>query len=176
MRSFILALGSLAVLTACATPTPYQSATGNRWGYEETQIESNRSRISFGGNSMTDRETVETYLLYRSAELTLERGFDYFTLVERYTDEETRVVGHYQDAFAHPGFSVHYAYFHPRWGWRGWHDPFWDDVTYREISRYEASAEIIMNRGRKPQHDPGAFDARDVVTNLGHQIVRPEPG
>lgn len=176
MKRLILMLGSLAVLAACASPTPYQAAVGNRWGYEETQIESDRFRVSFGGNSMTDRETVETYLLYRSAELTLERGYDYFTLVERYTDEDTRVIGGHPDPFIHRGFSVHYAYFHPRWGWRGWRDPFWDDMNYREISRFEASAEIILRPGEKPLNDPGAFDAREVVHNLGNQIVRPETG
>lgn len=175
MRCVLITLASLAVLGGCATPTPYQAADGSRRGFTETRIESNRYRISFEGNSLTDRETVETYLLYRASELTVENGFDYFTVVDRATDEETRVMASGIGRSPYSGFNVHYAYFHPRWGWRGWHDPFWDDVNYRESTRYEASAEIYLGRGTKPD-DPSAFDARDVMSNLGDQIVRPEGG
>ena len=172
MKRVFLSLLAASTLAACtAMPTPYQPAMGSRWGFEETQIERNRFRVSFGGNSITDRETVENYLLYRSAELTVERGYDYFELVERAVDSQTRTVG--RDP-RYSAFSVRYAYFHPRWGWRAWNDPFWDDFHTREITRYEASAEIVMGNGPKPDH-PRAFDARDVMANLGNGIVRPSP-
>jgi hypothetical protein len=176
MNRLLILLGTLSVVAACATPTPYQPAVGTRWGYEESQIESNRFRVSFGGNSLTDRETVETYLIYRAAELTVENGYDYFEVVTRALDEESRFMGT-PDPYRHQyrGFPVHYAFFHPRWGWRAHHDPFWDDVNYREVTRYEASAEIVFGRGRKPDH-AGAFDARDVMRNLGERIMRPEMG
>lgn len=176
MKRLLILLGGLSVLAACATPTPYQPAVGTRWGYEESQIESNRFRVSFGGNSLTDRETVETYLLYRAAELTVERGYDYFQLVVRSVESESRFID--TDPFGrhyYPGFPVHYTYFHPRWGWRGYRDPFWDDINVREITRYEASAEIILGMGEKPD-DPGAFNAREVMSNLSDRIVRPETG
>ncbi|MCR9194047.1 MAG: hypothetical protein NXH88_04895, partial [Hyphomonas sp.] len=64
------ALLALAFLGACATATPYQAALEGQKGYANQQIESNRWQISFAGNSLTDRQTVETYLLYRAAELT----------------------------------------------------------------------------------------------------------
>jgi len=173
MRCVLITLAGLAVLAGCATPTPYQEANGSRHGFTETRIENNRFRISFEGNSLTDRETVETYLLYRSAELTVENGFDYFTVVNRATDEDTRLVPYGIGRSPYSAFRVNYSYFHPRWGWRGWHDPFWDDVSYHESTRYEASAEIYLGRGTKPD-DPDAFGARDVMSNLGGQIVRPE--
>ena len=77
-------------MTACATATPYQPAVSDRYGFEEQRIESNRVRITFRGNSVTDRETVETYLLYRAAELTLQNGQDYFIVANR--DTEARAV------------------------------------------------------------------------------------
>lgn len=174
MRLVAIMLGALTVLTACATPTPYQPAVGSRWGYEEMQIERNRFRVSFGGNSLTDRETVENYLLYRAAELTVQQGYDHFILVNRATDEDSRVVGMRRDPFFRGSrLGMRYAYYHPRWGWRSMYDPFWDDVNYREINRYEASAEIVFGRGPKPANDPGAFNAREVIRNLGENIVRP---
>ena len=49
-----------------------------------------RFRVSFAGNSFTSRETVERYLLFRAAELTVQNGFDHFILVDRDTDKQTR--------------------------------------------------------------------------------------
>ena len=172
MKRLIPMAAGLALLTACATPTPYQAAGDNGWGFQESQIETNRFRVSFSGNSLTDRETVETYILYRAAELTLERGYDHFIMVQRATDEDSRVVGNRIDPFFRPGFGMRYSYFHPRWGWHGGGDPFWNDVNYHEITRYEASAELLLGRGAKPD-GAEAFDAREVIANLGDNIVRP---
>ena len=85
-KFFVPGLAALALLGACATATPYQPATPNARGYSNQQIESNRWMVSFAGNSLTDRQTVETYLLYRAAELTSQNGYDYFRVVRRATD------------------------------------------------------------------------------------------
>ncbi|MHA6287739.1 CC0125/CC1285 family lipoprotein [Maricaulis sp. CAU 1757] len=161
-------LAAVAALGACASPTPYQAADGYGRGYSEYRIEQNRFRVSFDGNSLTDRETVETYLLFRAAELTLEHGYDHFIVIRQELDRDTRVTpSHYS------GFPVRYAYFHPRYGWITRFDPFWDDVSYRETTQYEASAEIIMASGPKPPNDPYAFTAREVIDNIGPNVVRP---
>ena len=67
MRITALLLTAGVLLAACATPTPYQASgsDGGIYGYSEQRIEGDRYRITFSGNSLTDRETVETYLLYR---------------------------------------------------------------------------------------------------------------
>src|SRR5688572_16406254 len=81
------------VLAACATPTPYQpnvQGQSTSGGYSDARIEENRFRVTFSGNSLTSRETVETYLLYRAAELTLSSGYDYFIIADRQTDRSTR--------------------------------------------------------------------------------------
>ncbi|MGK0266186.1 MAG: hypothetical protein ACI82N_000430 [Maricaulis sp.] len=172
MKNLVLTLAGAALLASCSTPTPYQAAGDTQWGFQESRIEANRFRVSFSGNSLTDRETVETYFLYRAAELTLEQGRDHFIVVQRATDVDSRIIGSGPDPFYRPGFGLYYSYFHPRWGWHGGGDPFWNDANYREITRYEASAEILLGQGDKPD-DANAFDARDVIANLGPQIVRP---
>jgi len=176
MKRLLVALGAAAALAACATATPYQSAdaAGARYGYAERRIENDHFRISFRGNSLTERETVESYLLYRAAELTLEQGYDYFIVANRATDDRSRLV-----PFGGPsryGFYPHYAWYAPHWGWRPFYDPFWDDTTYREVTQYEASAEIVLKKGQKPAGDPQAFDARQVRENLSGKIVRPAEG
>ena len=61
------------LLCACTTATPYQplaSGTAVSGGYADQAIDDTHFRVSFRGNDMTSREQVETYLLYRAAELT----------------------------------------------------------------------------------------------------------
>ncbi len=173
MRALMLAVAA-GLLTACATATPYQpGAPGapGAYGFTEQQIESNRTRITFRGNTLTDRETVETYLLYRAAELTQQAGYDYFIVANRDTEERSRLQS---TGPRSARFGFDYWYFSPRRGWSPWYDPFWNDSTsYREVTRYEAMAEIAMFRGQKPEGDPNAFDAREVQQNLQGRIVRP---
>jgi len=172
MLRTITVLSLAAVLAGCAGgPTPYQQAGDSRYGYAEQAVENDRYRVMFSGNSLTERDTVETYLLYRAAELTLERGYDHFRLVQRDTEADRRLVG--TGGYDH--FNVHYRYFHPSYGWYGWRDPFWNDVNVREVSRYEAMAEIVLGRGAAPD-TPDAFEAREVVRNLGPRVARPSEG
>lgn len=167
----ILAVSVVAAATAlgaCSSgPTPYQPAAGYDRGYSEQKIENDRYRISFKGNSMTERDTVENYLLFRAAELTLQSGYDTFTIVNRDTDKDSRL----RSTDFSPRFS--YMYFSPRWGWVHAWDPFWSTPSrYEEVTSYEAFAEIVMKRGPKGD-DPNAFDAQQVSQNLGGQIRRP---
>jgi len=182
------ALAGATLLTACVTPTPYRPAMGqgfNRTGFSDQQIEADRFAVTFAGNSYTSRETVERYLLFRAAELTLDRGYDHFILADRDTDKQTRTYTTPGFGGAYGGFAG-FGYWGPSWryygrgyGWRGWNpyfgDPFWDrSVDVRTVERYEASAEIIVGRGRKPAGNTRAFDARDVIDRLGPSIVVPE--
>ena len=170
----VLASAALA-LSACATATPYGPAGyGSRYGYSEQRIDADRYRISFAGNSVTSREQVEMALLLRAAEVTVQNGYDWFATVERATDRDVR----YQatpDPFYYDRYSPFWG---PRWRyyrrgyWSPWYDPFGPDLDVREIDRYEATAEIVMGRGSKPAGDPNAFDAREVIDNLGPRVPR----
>lgn len=176
-----------AGLAACATPTPYQPnirGTAVSGGYSDLRLEDNRYRVTFAGNSLTARETVEGYLLYRAAELTVQSGYDWFSVVTRDTDRKTRTYVEH-DPFYRPWYGSYgfwrpsWRYYGPAFGWRTW-DPFWGDpfwadrVDVRTVDRYEATAEIVMHKGPKPQGDPNAFDARAVIENLRPQIRYPD--
>ncbi|WP_188055460.1 MULTISPECIES: CC0125/CC1285 family lipoprotein [unclassified Sphingosinithalassobacter] len=183
IRALTVALAGSLALASCAYPTPYQPATGvgqNRTGYWDEQIESNRFRVSFAGNSLTSRETVERYLLFRAAQLTLEQGYDHFILFNRDTERTTRT---YVDRSFGPGpfgyWSPYWRYYRPHYGW-GFYDPFYDDPFWgprgfdtRTIDRYEAMAEIVLGRGPKPEN-VRAFDARDVIERLGPSVMTPQ--
>ena len=177
------ALAGLLLLGACATATPYQAAVGNQKGYADQQIENNRWQISFAGNSLTDRQTVETYLLYRAAELTDLEGFDHFKVIRRETDENRRLLASgYGPSPFYSSFYCDYRFYGRRgrlhgfprsWGAR-YYDPFWGPAwDYREVVRYEATTEIVMGRGEKPD-DPSYFNADEVLMNLVGEIQRPD--
>lgn len=172
----IAAVSSL-VLGACASQPAYKQASSyNGTGYTDQIIETNRYHVSFRGNSVTPRDEVETFLLLRSAEITLDNGFDYFVIVDRETETKSRSFprgfGGYRSRY---GFG--YSYFYPTRGWYGMYDPFWDNFgrnSYNQITKYEATAEILLHKGTKPTDELRAFDARDVVKNLGPTVSRPE--
>ncbi|WP_448664848.1 CC0125/CC1285 family lipoprotein [Sphingomonas sp. CJ20] len=185
MRPGLAALAAALALGGCMTATPYKPATGvgeYRTGYSDEQIESNRFRVSFAGNSLTARETVERYLLYRAAELTLQSGFDHFVLVTRDTEKRSETYstpGAWGGAGPWGYWSPYWRYYRPQFGWRSWDpfydDPFWRsrDFDYRTVNRYEAMAEIVMGKGPKPADNLRAFDAHEVVERLGKQIQMP---
>ena len=176
-------------LSACATATPSQPnipGQAVKGGYSEIRLEAVRYRVTFSGNSLTSRETVEGSLLFRAAELTVSQGYDWFSIVERQTDRDVRTYVE-PDPLYRPWYGPAYPYWYPSWryygggfGWRTWDpywgDPFWADrMDVRTVERFEATAEILMHKGAKPTGDARAFDARAVMENLGPRIVRPTP-
>ncbi len=198
LRHLFVAASALA-LVACATATPYQPASkaGGYDGFSQQMIENDRARITFGGNSLTKRDTVENYLLYRSAEMAVERGFETFTLQERDLEENKRVrVSPLSGSLGYdPYFG--YSFYRPRYGWsrpyrysrfagfnrgrgfgrRGFYDPFYDpffdDFDVQEITKYRATAEVKFGRNISSE-DPRTFNAREVLKNLGPSITFPE--
>ncbi len=177
-KSLLVVAAAALTLGACATPTAYAPAgfNGQRGGYAEQRLENDRFRVNFSGNSVTSRDQVEMALLLRSAELTTENGFDWFSTVNRATDRDTRFL-----TTGDPFFNRYSPFWGPSWryygrgGWSRWNDPFWgrDDFDVRQIDRYEATTEIVMGRGPKPSGDANAFDAREVIANLAGRIQRP---
>jgi hypothetical protein len=77
MRKLLLMLVLLAA-AGCATGYQERNITG---GYEETEVRAGVWRVVFAGNGYVTRETVQTYWLYRCAELTLAKGYDGFEVI-----------------------------------------------------------------------------------------------
>lgn len=150
MRILIMAAAA-ALATACASQAPvYESRMdGGRYGYAEMQLEPNRVRVTYNGDTLTARETVETYLLYRAAETTLQRGFDYFVVTSANVEEDS----HYE-------------------GMSGGH-PRLSGASFREVSRHNAMADILMFEGDRPPQIANAYDARAVQQALQARVIQP---
>ena len=174
--------------TGCAMrSTPYQplhSASRISGGYSDLQIDESHYRVSFAGNRLTSRERVESYLLFRAAELTLLKGYDYFEIEDREVEHQIeRQVR--RDPLYDPWHAPYHTHWRPYWryyrqdrGWYNWYpyygDPFWANrYDVRTIDRFEATADIRLGRGPVPEGNPRAFDARKVRDDTGPRIERP---
>ncbi len=157
-------LGVLA-LAGCGVPasTPYRPAlAANDTGYLEQRIEENRYRVTFTGNSVTARESVENFMLLRIAELTLKHGFDYFVLDNQDTEPQT----YYLQSMSDYGpMDPFYGCVWPRSGFT--------ISTTTPITHYKAQAYVVMLRGEKPPLELKAFDARDVQASLAPLVAPP---
>jgi hypothetical protein len=150
MRTFLLASLFAALATpALADPTPYQAAavSASHIGYSEANIDAHHVRVSFSGNAETSRDAVEGFVLYRAAEITLLRGYDYFLVVDRNVETYTELapIGPPMPPIA------------PR--------------RYREINRYQASIDVVMRDGERPPAATNAFDPLEVRENLTWRVA-----
>lgn len=146
----------LLIITACATP--YQPQ-GFRGRYSDLQLDAKTFRVDFNGNGFTSRRTVETYLLYRCAEVTVDRGYDYFIIVDRSSEMKTEgytTPGSFQ-ANTYGGYTS------------GTYTP-GQTYTYR---KHGGTMIIKSFRGTKPSDNPAAFDARELMGYLSGQVQKP---
>lgn len=183
-RNWIAIAAALASVSCATVQTPYQpEVAGQRihGGYSEQRLGEGRYRVTFDGNTLTSRERVEGYMLYRAAELTVQQGYDWFRIVDRMTerDERTYVEPVYDPWYRYGYWHPNWRYYRPGYGWYDWYahgsDPFWADrYDVQTVRQYEAHAEVVMGRGAMPSGDVHLFDARKVMTDLEPSIKRRE--
>ncbi len=164
MKSLKLGVAALAVLalTACAKPTTYHPAVQpGALGYTEQETGADQYRISFAGNGLTTRKTVDLYLLYRAAELTQEKGFDYFIVGDRTDFIDPQGIAGRQDqiSFARRQELLIGSGIRARFG---------EEV----VDQYGAKIDILMQKGEKPD-SANVFKAVDVIERSRRAIIRP---
>ena len=173
-RMLPLALSAF-LLAGCMTPSPYAPRLeGQQTGYTDRAITQNRYRVTFTGNTATPRETVESYLLLRAAEVTRAAGFTNFVFDTRNTRANTS----YQ--------TVPYGPPDPYWGawgrprgfgyWGGWgfaYEPSYDVVVR---TNFDAYAEIVLLTPDQAAKEPRALNANEVINRIGPEAApKPKP-
>src|SRR3974390_83296 len=114
------------LLASCASEPPYYGPTGpdHSTGYTDLQLDQRHYRVSYVGDSQTPRTTVETFLLLRSAQVTLQAGYAGFMFDTRDTKAKTR----------------YYWQFNGWEGWAGWGayrwGPAFEDGYSVPVTRY----------------------------------------
>lgn len=171
---------ALALLAGCAQPAAYAPrAPGQTTGYTDRELTPNRYRVTFTGNSVTPRQTVEDYLLLRAAEVSLAAGSRYFVFDTRNTKANSHITV-FDDPFFYrdhmlfgpnfygPRFHPGYWSFRPRWGYGAFGPP--ADVVV--TTNYEAYAEIVLLKPDQVAKETRAIDAQAVVDHM----PAPAPG
>jgi len=79
----LLLLSSVILLFGC---TPYQENSGlagflGGGGFNETQLASDVYQVTFAGNKYTAEQRAKDFTLLRCAELTIEKGYRYFRII-----------------------------------------------------------------------------------------------
>jgi len=176
---FAAPLTALALVAGCSTPTPYQplNATRTAGGYTNIPLDQAHWRVSFFGNSLTSRQQVENYLMFRAAELTLQQGYSCFTTVNHDTDRSTSVQVTPYGAGLYSRWAPYWS-LHGPFGWN-YYDPWMGgpfmggQYDVNTIDRYQASADIALSKTCPTT--PATFNAAQVMQNLRPYIVYPRP-
>lgn len=170
-RRHVFVIALLFGLPACAaSPTPYQPVN-DEGGYTEQQLDDTTWRVQFTGNADTPRQTVENYILYRSAEITLAGGYEKFAVINQEVERTVRYRGYGGSPFTGPAW--------PYWRARPYRYPYWagysSPTDFRPIDNYAAYATIRPFTGSSPVQDAVAYDAREVIKNLAPTVTLPQP-
>ncbi|WP_420432973.1 CC0125/CC1285 family lipoprotein [Hyphobacterium sp.] len=149
----ILIICTALLVGACAGgPTLYAPANGGNRGYSDQQIEENRFRIRFDGGADVSLRELEDLAFRRAADLTLERGGDWFLVVSRANDGDDQrpvsVGGSVGQTFGNSRFSGSSVGLGVRL------NPGAGDKT--------VFLEIVIGRGPRPDN-PQSYDAREVL-------------
>jgi len=170
MTRALSALALVLVLIGCAgKPTPYQPKA-DRTGYSQQKLDAQTWRVQFIGNINTPRETVENYLLYRSAEIMLFGGYEKFVMLEK--DIERNV------EYRNTGYYPHFGYGLHRRRHRGHRHGLrhYGPIYYSPLVSYSGTATIRIYSGGPPPNNAPVYDAQEIVQQLGPTIVLPQAG
>ncbi|MDD2368595.1 MAG: hypothetical protein PHQ90_04775 [Sulfuricurvum sp.] len=80
ISKMLFIFSTLFILVGCATPYQPFELFG-RGGYSEKQNDDGTFQVAFYGNHVTGMETITSLLQYRSAELTVSNGYDYYEVI-----------------------------------------------------------------------------------------------
>lgn len=89
MRYLFLATLPFFALLFYSCSTSYQAA-GFTGGYKDILQPNGNYLVEFQGNGYTSKEDVSKYLLRRCAELTIQKGFRYFEIIDQKNTDNTQ--------------------------------------------------------------------------------------
>jgi hypothetical protein len=120
-------------------------------GYEDFQIDSNTFQVSYLAESGATQTVAEKYALYRCAELTVQKGYDYFIIVEENADQQnlTHVNNGIPDATG-----------------------VLSKTTVTTSTKHSVQRLIKVYKGSKPEGNPHAYNAREVMSYLEPKIKK----
>lgn len=168
----ILLAAAVLTLAACASAPGYSRASSPAApGYSEQVIETDRWRVRYTGTPRMTATQVQDYALMRAAQLTLERGEDWFEVVNSDTNADSK-----RRYSIETDFGPDY-YLHRSCGLLGCTtraEPVFRRThreTVEDRTIYEHSLEIVM--GSDPDRSSGSarvYDAKETFNSLRTQL------
>jgi hypothetical protein len=143
-KKLLALLAAALALASCATAYQPRGMTG---GYQERQLGDARWYVEFFGNGNTQRDTVFGFWLNRCAELTIEKGYDYFVFISK----EPRKAQAESDIVRTAGKAPSTVYVPGSGG---------------TITTWSARGTIEMRRGEADPYDARQQNARALMTKL----------
>ncbi|KXI28204.1 hypothetical protein AX660_17655 [Paraglaciecola hydrolytica] len=159
-------LSAVVLLGACASAPAYKQATskgGN--GYTDIKVADDRYRVQYQSNSK-DVLDVTNMALYRAAEITQQRGYDWFVVTSRETFVDRNSV---EPNFAmgvgrHDTYQRECGLLTCQTTHRPTHSVGLEISNSRERSEVQSILEIRLGKGMRP--DDNSYSAADILTNL----------
>ena len=159
---FGLIAASALMLSACASLAPYgpqESARGQ--GFSEQQIESNRFRVTYNGVGAPG--PVVDRALFRAGQLTVDQGYDWFEVTQRWIDGRPDSAGGVRPSVSIGAGSSRYGGYSASGVGVG----LGFDLSGPQPT--STTLEIVMGRGAKPDRAE-AYDARRVQDAIRNRL------
>ena len=149
----LIALSALA-LAACASLAPYgPQQAGRGQGFSEQRIETDRFRVTYNGVGAPG--PVADRALFRAAQLTVDQGYDWFEVTQRWIDGRPDSAGGVRPSVSIGAGSGRYG----GYSTSGVGVGLGFDLSGPQPT--STTLEIVMGRGARPDR-PEAYDARGV--------------
>lgn len=149
----------IVALAGCASSYKPDGFSG---GYSETQLDLNVFRVSFRGNGYTKADRAEDFAMLRSADITLSKGFKYFTVIDGNTSETQHSYTTPKQSFTNANAT---AYGNSAYGTA-------TTTTYGGqtfTSSRPTSTNTIMCFNEKPENHYPIYDARFICDSIGNK-------
>ena len=140
---FLIAFCAVA-LSSCVTKYAQRGSWPDMYGYSDEPIDSTTYQVTFAGNSATSPVDVDRYALYRAAEVTVDKGFDYFVVLNTEDDVSKKTFGMVNETQL-------------------------TTTTYKE---HTSTKTIRMFKGQRPADNSNAYDAKSMISVMGPTIAR----
>jgi len=167
MKHLILAVGAALALTACASgPSAYGPSDGRSTGFENTQIQKDRFRVSYTGRTEAE---ARDFVLLRAAEIALAEGYTHFKVLGGNTSGN----GGGAPISSNIGVGIGSG----GWGRGGTHSNVnlglgvYDVARAVEGSKVTESIEIILKPNGNSQ-DPSIYDAQSVKDSIQPAVFK----
>jgi hypothetical protein len=173
MKRILLSLAVSAAigLGACASSAGYRAApNATAAGYSEQMIDGNHWRVRYTGTTRMTSADVQDYALMRAAQLTLEKGGQWFQVVSSDTDADLRTRSSIETDFG-PDYVVHRSC-----GLLGCTTEAVPVMSRTQVERsetrkvYEHVLEIMIGHGGKIAGAPRVYDASQTFQNLNARL------